>query len=258
MYVTYLAERLAYSSVICYYGAVVYMHVCNGLEPVRINNPILKATLEGIARSKGKGNDSKDPILPEHLEKIARVVDVGNVWELATFVAILVLFRTLVRISHAVVSDHTLLRSDLQFNSSGCMLAVRSSKTNSKGSPVQYLPVMYAEDSKICAVMWLKRFVRLHPDKSSDQLFSTGGRKLMYNVFSDRFKSLLIKAGVVGNFASHSLRRGGATHMSMNNCTVAEIKVRGGWKSDCVYRYIGQPMSHKLKVEKKVANSVEV
>ena len=258
LYVTYLAERLAYSSIVAYYSAVVYMHVCKGLEPIRVSDPILKATLEGIARVKGRGNDSKDPILPSHLKKMSKVVNVNNVWELLTFVCALVLFRTLLRISNAVVSDHSILRSDLMFNSKGCMFGVRSSKTTTKSGPTQYLPVMLADDPDICAVRWLRKFLAHHPVMDSDQLFSVEGKGLTYNVFSNRFKNLLSKAGIEGNYASHSLRRGGATYMSMIDCTVPEIKARGGWKSDCVYRYIRQPMSHKLKVEKLVSSAVGV
>ena len=256
MYVTYLADRLAYSSIITYYSAVVYMHTCMGIEPVRFSNHILKATLEGIARVSVKGSDIKDPLLPRHLKKIANVVNINDVWESITFVCMLVLFRTLLRVSHAVASDHTLLRSNLVFNSSGFMLAVRSSETSSNGQPIQYLPVMFAKDKEICAVVWLRKFLAISPVRKGDQLFSVGGKKLTYNVFSARLKALLVKACIKGNFASHSLRPGGATHMSMIYCSLAEIKARGGWKSDCVFRYIRQPMSHKLKVEKAVAKSV--
>ena len=234
----------------------MYKHACEGLEPIRLSNPIRKATLDGIAKVKGNVGNSKDPLLPCHLKKMSGVVNVNDVWEFVTFVCVLVLFRTLLRISHAVASGHSLRRSDVVFNSKGCLLAVRSSKTSPKGGEIQYLPVMYASDKDICAVSWLKRFLRAHPMGREDQLFSIQGRKLTYKVFSDRLNKLLAKSQIHGDFASHSLRRGGATHMSMIDCTVMEIKSRGNWKSDCVYRYIRQPMSHKIKVEKKVSSSV--
>ena len=40
--------------------------------------------------------------------------------------------------------------------------------------------------------------------------------------------------------------------MSMNSCTISEIKARGGWKSNCVFKYIRQPLSHGLNVKKKL------
>ena len=252
LYVTYLAGRLLYSSVIAYYSAVVFMHVCRGYEPVRVSNPILRATLEGIGRQNGKDQKGKDPIFPIHLKKVAAVVEWVSDWEFLTFVCIVFLFRTLLRVSHVVWSSHTLLRSDVKFNVNGMLVAVRSSKTRSKGEEVAFLPVLYADCEKICAVKLLKKFLVRFPKKPDEQLFSIAGRKYTYNRFSENFSRLLGKAGIHGDFASHSLRRGGATHMSMAGCSVAEIKQRGLWKSSCVFKYIQQPISHKIKVDKKV------
>ena len=39
--------------------------------------------------------------------------------------------------------------------------------------------------------------------------------KLTYSLFAKKFKELTIRAELKGDFASHSLRRGGATFMSM-------------------------------------------
>ena len=75
-------------------------------------------------------------------------------------------------------------------------------------------------------------------------------------MFAKRFKEIVVRAGVVGDFASHSLRKGGATFMSMSGCSVPEIRARGGWKSDCVDRYIKHPLSHKFEVDKLVANKL--
>ena len=251
-YVTHLAERLSYASVLAYYNAVVYMHACMGLEPVRVNNPILKATLEGIGRVKGKSQNGKDPILPHHLKKLSSVVDKGSIWEMLTFVCVLFLFRTLLRVSHVVWSEHTLLRSDLKFNHNGMLIRVRSSKTVRRGEGNTFLPVVRVEDSDICAVRWVKKFLKLNPKQDEEQLFAIGDKRFTYHMFSENFKKLLSKGGIVGDFASHSLRRGGATHMSMSGCTLAEVKQRGLWKSNCMFRYIRQPLSHKVKVEGKV------
>ena len=252
LYVTYLAERLAYASIVAYYNAVVYMLVCKGLNPTRMGNPILKSTLEGIARVKGKGQNGKDPLLPPQLKKVAKVVDWGCHIEFLTFVAVLILFRTLLRVSHVVWSAHTLTRNDVKFNKKGMLLSIRSSKTRCKGSKVEYLPVLYSQDREICAVYWLKKFLKLFPCSRNDQLLSLDGKKFTYNMFRVNLKKLLSRANVVGDFASHSLRRGGATFMSMNSCTIAEIKARGGWKSNCVFKYIRQPLSHVLSVERKL------
>ena len=95
----------------------------------------------------------------------------------------------------------------------------------------------------------LKRYNR----RNEDYLFSTSTIPfLTYSVFSKCLNSLV---GLVGDFSSHSLRKGGATFMSMLNCSVMEIKSRGLWKSDCVYKYILPTLSAKKATDMKVANN---
>ena len=256
LYVTYLADRLSYSSVIAYYNAVVYMHVCLGREPIRLSNPVLKATVEGIGRVKGRASKGKDPLFPSHLKKVAKVVNVHVGWEVLVFTCMLFLFRTLLRVSHVVRSPHTLLECDVKFNAKGMLVAVGSSKTSRKGESVEFLPVVYAGDNDVCAVKWLKKFLKMYPKAQGDPLFSFDAKPVFYSKFLNEFHKLIKKARVEGNFATHSLRRGGARHMSMSGCSVAEVKERGRWKSDCVFKYIRQPLMHMLKVDKKVVENV--
>ena len=75
-----------------------------------------------------------------------------------------------------------------------------------------------------------------------------------YVKFAKKFKELTTRAGLVGDFASHSLRRGGATFMSMLERPLDQIKARGLWRSDCVFRYIKPPLSAKLAGEAVVAS----
>ena len=255
-YVTYLARRLAYTSVLAYYQAIIFFHTCEGLSPVRFANPALQATLNGIKRLGPSKPEGKDPLLPHHLERLAKVIDTDIELEFLVFVAALVMFRTLLRVSHVITSEHTLLRSDLMFNDSGCLLLVRSSKTCRKGSFNRYIPIVKANNKKVCAATWLKALVNRFPAVGDAPLFSSSSvDKLSYSNFSKVFKSLLVRAGLEGNFASHSLRGGGATFMSMMGCTVTEIKSRGNWVSDCMYRYVKHPLSHSVKVDQKIAGN---
>ena len=256
-YVTYLSDRLKFSSILAYYQAVIFYHTCEGLEPVRVSNPVLKATLNGIKRLRPSKEVGKDPMFPHHLERIVVVVNFDVELELLVFVAALLMFRSLLRVSHIICSEHTLLRSDVQFNSGGFLLRVRSSKTVRRGEGVNYIPVTKVENKKICAARWLKKLTKLYPGAPGAPLFSSVNVKsLTYSSFSKTFKRLIERAGLVGDFASHSLRGGGATFMSMVGCSIDEIKSRGQWVSDCVNRYIRHPLSHKLKVDEIVAKNV--
>ena len=251
LYVTFLSSRLEFSSIVTYYQAVIYNHVCNGLDPVRVSDPVLKSTLAGIEKASADHKVGKDPMFPVHLEKISNVLDLSDDLEIVVFVAMLLMFRALLRVSHVVKSPHSLRRSDVKFNAEGILLAIRSSKTSKVSGEVVYLPVVLGSEPKICPVRWLKKLLVKFPNKSDALLFSTPKCEgLSYGMFSNRFRKLVERAKLVGDFASHSLRKGGATFMSMSGCGVSEVKARGGWKSDCVYRYIKPPLSHEVKLDK--------
>ena len=252
MYVTFLADKMKVSSIITYYQAVVFMHTCNGLEPVNLSNPILKATIKGIGNVEGRTEVGKDPIFPKDLLAISKVVDVRSYLEVVVFTAMLFLFRTLLRVSHVVKSDHTTSVGDIKFNANGFLLAVRTAKNLKSNERVMYIPVGKSQDTRICAVTWLRKMLVKSDEEGNTPLFTDkSGCCLSYSTFSNVFKVLVRKAKLIGDFASHSLRRGGATHMSMQGCSIAEVRDRGGWKSDCVYRYIHQPIRHKVAVDRK-------
>ena len=253
LYVASLADRLKFSSITTYYQSVIFFHVCAGAEPVRMSNPILRATLRGIERSLGQVQKGKDPILPSHLKELVKVVDVEDDLELLVFVAALLMFRSLLRVSHVVFSQHTLRVRDVKFVKDYVTLLIHSSKTKSLGEP-DVIPITKSKDRSICAYHWLHYMLHKLRRKKNCYLFSTDAiSSLTYSAFSKMFKTLLVRAGIHGDFASHSLRRGGATFMSMLDCPVTQIKARGRWKSECVYRYIKPPLKSKVEADKKVS-----
>ena len=109
-------------------------------------------------------------------------------------------------------SDHNVLHSDVKFNALGCLVAIRSSKTERKGDHVRYIPVVESPQKEICAVNLLKELIVKFNVKADQPLFCLlGGEPVSYSRFSRKFKLLLGDAGIQGNYASHSLRRGGLT-----------------------------------------------
>ena len=252
MYVSFLADKMKISSIITYYQAVVFKYTCYGLSPVNMSNPVLKATIKGIENVESSGEVGKDPLFPQELKCISKVVDMKSYLEVLVFAAMLFLFRTLLRVSHVVGSKHTTLRSDVKFNSQGFLLSVKSAKKLKSKEKNWYIPVVSSNDRAICAVTWLREVLSRSKKDLGIPLFATeSGGSLTYSTFASKFKLLVKRAGLKGDFASHSLRRGGATYMSMKGCSVSEVRDRGGWKSDCVYKYIRQPISHKLVVDRK-------
>ena len=252
MYVSFLADKMKLSSITTYYQAVVFAHTCQGLEPVTLANPILKATLKGIGNMEGNTEVGKDPLFPKDLIAMSKIVNKSCEVEMLVFTAILFLFRTLLRVSHVVDSKHAAISSDIKYNSRGFLLRVRSAKNLKAGEKKMYIPVLESPDSRICPVHWLRELFVTYEKGPGELLFSTKGVPVLtYSTFSRHFRWLVSRAGLQGNFASHSLRRGGASYMSMKGCNVSEVKERGGWRSECVYRYICPPLKHKIAVDRK-------
>ena len=224
-----------------------------------MSDPILKATLQGIERAELSGAKGKDPILPPHLLRIMDVADLDLDIEFIVCVAALLMFRTLLRISNIVNSDHTLRAKDISFSKEGCFVKINSSKTTSTREVSKSLPVTFSKDKRICAATWLRLlFLRFRPSPESQLFSSPLVPVLTYTKFAKKFKDLTIRAGLVGDFASHSLRRGGATFMSMLERPMEQIKSRGLWKSDCVFRYIVPPMSSMLKNDRAVVKALSL
>ena len=252
MYVTYLADKMKLSSITTYYQAVVFMHTCKGLDPVTLANPVLKATIKGIGNIEGNVEVGKDPIRPEDIMALCKVVNRSSELEMLVFAAILFLFRTLLRISHIVQSNHTAMREDVKFNSKGFLVRVKTAKNLKSSGKNWYIPVLSSTNDVVCPVKWLSSLVQGCPRAPREYLFSTEKIPVLtYSCFARQFKELVKRAGLKGDFASHSLRRGGASYMSSRGCSIDEVKDRGGWKSGCVYKYICPPVSQRIRVDKK-------
>ena len=163
------------------------------------------------------------------------------------------LFRTLLRVSHAVTSPHTLKTKDVVFTDWGFFVKVCSSKTTSKSQKPQYIPVVKSPGSPICLVTLLEG---IWADSASGEsnLFSTNSiPAISYSIFHNTMDYLISKAGLAGTFSSHSLRRGGASFMSTIDCSIPQIKSRGNWSSDCVYEYVIPSLEHELRVDSKIS-----
>ena len=140
-----------------------------------------------------------------------RKADLKSSMSLLLWAMTVVLFSTLCRVSHVVVSPHTLLRGDVKFCKSGILVTIHSSKTKKMGKPTK-IPISYGRDRWSCLVYWLgKLFENILENKITIYSLSTKFRVYLTN----SLKALIVKAGIRGNFSTHSLiiRRGGTTSL---------------------------------------------
>ena len=254
LYATHLSQYMVASSISNYIHAIIFFHNINGHTPPDWRDFNLKATISGIKNTQEATSNRKDPLLPKHLAKIAPHVEESSQIQRLVWAAMCFLFRTLLRVSHVVASPHTLKSGDIILTDWGFWVKVISSKTRKKSQKPQFIPVVASPGSAICPVPLLKNFLCAHRSRE-DPLFSTPSiPRLTYGVFHKTMDYLTSKASLPGDFASHSLRRGGASFMSMIDCTVPQIKSRGNWSSECVYEYIVPSLAHELSVDSKFSS----
>ena len=74
-----------------------------------------------------------------------------NELETLVFVGALLMFPSLLRVSHVVNSQHMLKAGDVQIQRDCVILSVKSSKTNHFGK-IELIPIAASNDTSICVV----------------------------------------------------------------------------------------------------------
>lgn len=249
-YIAFLGLYMKMSSVRTHYQSVLYAHKKLGIEAPPLSHPMLKSVFLGLLHTSDTGSISKDPLRPDDLRKIGAVVNLDSEIEVLVWIAILTMFRALLRVSHVVRSDHTLLRSDIEVNNWGILIRVRSAKNVRPSRSGFMIPLVFAPSGALCPARWLVYLLKKFPKSPDAPLFSSKlWLYVSYSKFQSVFKLLCSRAHIVGNFASHSLRRGGASAMADLGVPLIDIKNRGLWSSDCVYKYLSHSLDRMRSVD---------
>lgn len=252
-YLSFLSLYMKFNSVVTYYQAVVFFHRYFGFSVPLLSDARLRYVMLGIKKDPTSTVRPMEPLFPGHLKKLYLSVNFDIEIQFVLWVAIIVLFRTLLRISHVTVSPHSLRRCDIHFTAWGVQLTVHSAKTSGRGFP-RVLPIIRGQSHQWCPVYWLERLCKKFPRKSSDFLFSTESFDgISYAHFYKEFRKLCLSAGLSGKFGTHSLRRGGASFMSEIGIPLSDIKDRGMWSSACIFDYLLPSAIHKCNVDRLVA-----
>lgn len=258
-FLAFLAKYIKHSSIITYYQSVRFFHKLVGFNCPLLSHPELKTVLNGIVRQPGSASVPKPAFSLEDIKSLQAVICVQIDVHLLVWTSVLLLFRTLLRVSHVTDSPHCRRRVDVNFHDWGLVLSIHSSKTMRPGAKTIQLPVVASKSRKFCPVFWIRYLLSHHPLRSQDPLFATKKLpKLSYSMFNKYFKVLCSMAGLKQDFASHSLRRGGATFMSETGFSVAEVKDRGGWASDTVYKYINPSSKARRASDNKFSLSFDL
>lgn len=258
IYASYLSPFMSYSSIITYLQAVIFVHKINGLEPPSASSPVVKLTLEGIKRSCSSIPHKRDPIKLSHLKSFYGHLDLQRESDLLFWGMCLFLFRTLLRVSHVVISPHTLTWKDVKFKPWGLLVYVRSSKTDQFGSEVVKLPVYRIINTKFCAVFWLRAIRDCQGPQYRGPVFSLPMvPQVSYSWFQSKLKNLARACNIKSHLSTHSFCKGGANFLASCVVPLNQIKARGMWKSLSVFKYLAEPTNVKICQEKAYGANFE-
>ena len=116
----------------------------------------------------------------------------------------------------------------------------RFSKTNQFGARDLVVPIPGNSDPALDPVRHISElFARVGTNPDSPA-FSFGKNKhITYEKFTQRLKTLLVKAGYqASSYSGHSFRRGGATFLHTCGGTALMVQASGDWSSSCFTRYL--------------------
>lgn len=261
MYIVWLSRTLKYSSITNYISALSFFLKAEGSPPVDYSSHQIRTVLGGAKRVLGCEVKRASPLLPAELLKMFSFMS-NRDGHVCAKAALLTGFRALLRKCQLTDSESVLRRSDFEFFPWGMVISVRRSKTIQFAERELLIPVARVENIALCAVYWVERHFRQCKVASASAAFqipAVGGGlcPLDYKTLHLTIKIFAKKAGLDPSlFSCHSLRRGGCTFLALQGATIDELKVRGDWASDCVYKYIARPLSERIVSDIRVASTL--
>ena len=155
LYITFLARKCCYVTIINYISGLWALHDFWGIPHVDPSMFLIKSTLLGAKRLLGCESVQADPLSPEQMWRIWRVLDLLNFSDLQFWCCLCIMYRCLLRVSHVVASPHTMKVRDIKWTKEGMDVLIRSSKTIQFKERLVRVPVIKAEYSVLCPCKYL-------------------------------------------------------------------------------------------------------
>ena len=270
-YVAYLADRLAYSSILKYVGIFRILHEEMGLpDPKFLKQYDVKLILLALKKHLGTVIKRQYPVDPELLCCMYSKLDSECTNDMVFWAITLIGFFGLLRISNLLPPSvdgfdpqKHLIRLRIRPRV-GCIVVVLVwSKNNQSKARVVEIPIPRVHGSVLCPVSATLKAFRLTSEVSlCGPAFmrrdSDGSLKpILYGWFSKKLLDLVEQCGLArADFGTHSLRRGGASWALKCGFSTDVIKILGDWHSDAYQCYLEIPFKDKLCHMQKFASCV--
>ena len=243
-----------------------------GLEPPDVQDRQMKMFTAGLKRLMPHAIKQAEPVTPEILLKLSRVVNYRDTIETVAWAGLLLGFYMFLRKSNLVPDTMDQFNGEQQFcrkdvnllgMDKAMMIEIRWSKTIQHKQKILRLPVLPARNKAICPVFWMHFLTCAVPGEPEDPVLAlpaTQKLALSANQLIYRFCKWLTLIGLDSTkFTLHSLHRGGATFAYQSNIEAEMIKLMGDWASDAYKRYIDVSMDKRyesMKMFVEALNSI--
>ncbi len=260
LFAVFLARTCTAATVRQYLKGVKHFYEGVGVQLAWGQFTRLHRLLAGLRRVRGENTRRKLPITPPMLLLFSGVLPVGSRW-LATFACCVVGVFGMLRRSNLVVGGVSLFgqakhitRGDVRFDPQRYALcvSVRFSKTLRYQDRVHEVWIVGDRSAPLDPVaVWLG-YVAAVPAAPSDPAFcycdpSGDLRPLDYASLAAGIKFLVAAIGLnPDHYATHSLRRGGASYSFQAGALPTHIKFAGDWASEAFEVYLTLGVREKL------------
>ena len=248
-FIAFMNESLALSTVKTYLSAIRFLHLYLGFDNPFPQFPRIALVMKGLKRSASPPR-KRLPVTPNLLLAILQFLDFKKYEDSMFWAATLVAFFGFLRVSEFTVGgsfDPTIhlalrdIRFDAPVDPEAISIWLKASKTDPfrEGCSVE----VGATNDQLCPVVALMQYMWMRGGAEGPMFVHKGGRPLSRGWFQGRLQNLLSRAGVSGDYTSHSLRIGAATSAAVLGVPDYMIKTMGRWASDAYKVYIRTPRS---------------
>ena len=224
-----------------------------------------KMVSEGIKKNCKKPVKQAEPMTKQILIQLYNQVDFRSELQVVTWVAILVAFTLLLRVSNLGPrmrglfqrSQH-FLRSDFTVRNNWPTLGVRWSKTVQHRNKTSWAPLIPSNDKRICPQFWIQKMLNMIPAQPNEPLFLVRQGIHRYPLTSSQVNRLLKQwtkdAGLADvRLTSHCLCRGGLNWAHRARASGEALKLMGGWASQAYMRYLDLDFEYRTKIASRMA-----
>lgn len=263
MYIAYMAESLAYSSITNYLSALWVLHKYLGYVHVDKSSFQIRMTLQGVKRVLGDQIKQATPITLAHLQAIYQTINLSSSEDITFWLSILLGYRALLRKANLFEPGSALQEQNVQITPWGTLLTLTHTKTIQFRQRILQIPLVSLPSTSYLCV---SHFTQLHrslrgrvPPSAHFLAYNSGDviKPATYTWFSARLNLCCLQCHVPA-LSSHSLRRGGATAMAEAGMPLHDIRSRGDWRSLSVLLYLERGLDSKINLDTRLCRNMSL